>query len=338
MRPVPVASWILAALLLALVLVAGSGCCASFPMTDARFWKPCPKEPLPPAEAVAPIQEGKAEVAKVREAALSTGSHLGNVEALQVQTLTLLIDAKKGCDLAIAVPQMDDAQRVAVLSKQSAALDGAIRALQESQKELAAAKAANAAIPPAADRADASLAEVLKKVDALVGERDAALAQSKLDREAKEKAQSDANHSMLWWGIGLGILLLAGGAVLAFVFKEFLVGAGLAASGLVVAVACMFLMRVDTVFEEHKVLIAIIFAVVLIIAGVIACWRLGFLKKAWTQTVAGVQAFRLKAEPAVDAALTTALKTAQDIGVQVKSKVQADKAATVLKIKAATGK
>ena len=303
----------------AMLFIAACGCCADFNPFQKEFYAPCVKAPLPPAAATQPIDDAKDQIAKVREAATETDGHLNVATTAGVKMMTLLLDGKKIAELDAVKPTMADADRKAEFATLASNYNAVIALADSQQKELAAAKAALAAIPPATVEADTSMGGILAAMQTLVGERDAAMSRVKVAEDKAAQAQADANHSMLLWGIGLGVLLLAGGAVVAFVFKDFAAGAGLAGSGLVVAIGCMFLMRIDSFFEEHKVLIAIIFAVVLVVAGLVALWRFGLLKKIGDQVVAGSQAVREKLAAGVcvtEAEFKSLQKQAQDGVVQ----------------------
>jgi len=74
--------------------------------------------------------------------------------------------------------------------------------------------------------------------------------------------------------------------------------------------------------------------VVLAMIGLLA-WKAGWFKKAWTQTVAGVQKARNEINVAADSILTTSLKEKQDAGIQVASKAEANKVQKAIDIKRA---
>jgi len=294
-------------LLIAATLVLVSGCCAWFPKMPGCKSPPVTTAPDLPAIGKAVEGSAKAITTETGKAVVSIDKATGGVK----ESLTTAGEPAKTILNAEVLPNLD-AALISCLIAQAEARNLTTQAVPQ------IAKAAN-------DTAK------------LAAERDAALAAQAKAEDETAKAQETAEKSALLWMMLIGIGFVAAGAGLGYFLKSVTLGVGLGVTGIVLIVVSRMLAAVDRLLTDHPIVSGLVALGLIVGAIALVGWRAGWFKKAWTQTVAGVQKARNEINVAADSILTTALKEKQDTGIQVASKAEADKVQAVIDTKKATG-
>lgn len=271
------------------LIFACAGCCTAYPVTDGRFWRPCP--------VVTTDASARAEAAAetVADAAQSIDRH-GN-EALQgvnkVRTILVRL-----WDFLLVAAKTQEEPKASVLRAKAAEAEEAVAILDKAAEHIAATKEAARPLVKAAETVKEAVGESAQRIQEL--------------ETALADAKDDSHQTARLWLTIVGAALIAAGVALAWFTKSLWLGGGCAAAG----VALIVVTWAIALAAAHPVITGLVGMGLFLAVLVFAAWKMGLLDKALSRTVAGIDSFKQK-NPDQKAALNAAL-----VAEQTKTPVQ----------------